>query len=151
MFSNFKVKAAHQAESVGERNVKNTAAPLSTAQVSCKTWISGLHTLENLSPSECSNCLQVPHDHYAQLNSFRWLISHLEKWPRVDLGAEEKFGKNPRVCGASTSTPSSLCTQNYALVTMREEEVHQGGGLARDEEHTRSLRKKYLFKSGQCL
>lgn len=49
MFPNFQVKAAHQATSVGEAKYEKHGGPLGPAQLSCKTGISGLHTLANVS------------------------------------------------------------------------------------------------------
>lgn len=48
--------------------------------------------------------------------------------------------------GMPSSTPSTFCAQSPAVAAVGQSRASpRGGGLAGDEEHTRSLRKKSLF------
>lgn len=127
--------------------MKNMGAPLSTAQIACKTWILGLQTLANVSHRRHRNHLRVLHDHCAALNVSGHVFLCLEKHhgrTQRSKGNSEERTTEPR----GHSSPSSafpLRAQNCSGL------MEQGGGSARgrwsyqQEEHTRSLRKKSLF------
>lgn len=128
-------------------DMKNTGAPLSTAQIAYKTWILGLQTLPNVSHWGHWNHLPVLHDHCAALNVSGSVFFHcLEKYHGKTWGLKRSLEGRTTEPRGHSPPHQVLSASRTALITWSKEEVQPGvGGLASREEHTRSLRKKSLF------
>lgn len=129
-------------------DMKNTGAPLSTAQIACKTWILGLQTLANVSHWGHWNHLPVLHDHCAVLNVSGPVFFHCLENNQGRPGDWKEIwsGGGPQSPGGTLlHTKCFLCPELHMVTWSKEGVQPGGGGLASREEHTRGLRKKSLF------